>query len=244
LRLEISFPEARWLFLIIERVRRMFDLTADPREIAAHLSRDVLLSEQVRIAPGLRVPGCWDGFELAVRAILGQQISVAGASTLAGRLVQAFGERIDSAAGLTHLFPKPERLAEADVARIGLSSSRAETIRRLARHVAERRITFDALQDSNDFRSRLREIRGLGDWTVQYIAMRALGDPDAFPANDLGLMRAASMTSAREISRRAKTWRPWRAYAAMYLWQANGEKEQKRISAPANLKVRAAMLAG
>ena len=244
LQLEISFPEARWLFLIIERVRRMFDLTADPREIAAHLSRDVLLSERVRIAPGLRVPGCWDGFELAVRAILGQQISVAGASTLAGRLVQAFGERIDSAAGLTHLFPKPERLAEADVARIGLPSTRAETIRLLARHVAERRITFDALQDSNDFRSRLLEIRGLGDWTVQYIAMRALGDPDAFPANDLGLMRATSMTSAREISRRAETWRPWRAYAAMYLWQANGEKEQKRISALANLKVQAAVLAG
>ena len=244
LRLQISFPEARWLFQIIERVRRMFDLTADPREIAANLSRDVLLSERVRIAPGLRVPGCWDGFELALRAILGQQISVAGATTLAGRLVQAFGERINGASGLTHLFPQPERLAQADVARIGLPSARAETIRTLARHVTERRITFDALQDSHDFRSRLLEIPGIGDWTVQYIAMRALGDPDAFPASDLGLMRATSLKSAREITRRAEMWRPWRAYAAMYLWQAHGEKEEKRISALANLKVQAAMLTG
>jgi len=171
--------------------------------------------------PGLRVPGCWDGFELAVRAILGQQVSVAGAGTLAGRLVQAFGTRVSDNTSPTHLFPKPEQLAEANIARIGLPSARAETIRTLARQAANGQITFDAIQDSDDFRTRLREIPGVGDWTAQYIAMRALGDPDAFPANDLGLIRATSLRTARDIRQRAEQWRPWRAYAAMYLWQTN-----------------------
>jgi AraC family transcriptional regulator, regulatory protein of adaptative response / DNA-3-methyladenine glycosylase II len=219
---DISFPDPRWLFQIIERVRHIFDLTADPRDIAAHLSGDPFLAARVEAMPGLRVPGCWDGFELAVRAILGQQISVAGASTLAGRLAQTFGTRVSDNTPLTHLFPKPEQLAEANIAGIGLPSARAETIRALARQAADGRITFDATQDSDDFRSRLCEIPGVGDWTAQYIAMRALGDPDAFPANDLGLIRATSLQTARDICQRAEQWRPWRAYAAMYLWQING----------------------
>jgi len=202
-------------------VRRIFDLAADPRDIAAHLSADPFLAKRVEAMPGLRVPGCWDGFELAVRAILGQQVSVAGAGTLAGRLVQAFGTRVSDNTSPTHLFPKPEQLAEANIARIGLPSARAETIRTLARQAANGQITFDAIQDSDDFRTRLREIPGVGDWTAQYIAMRALGDPDAFPANDLGLIRATSLRTARDIRQRAEQWRPWRAYAAMYLWQTN-----------------------
>ena len=228
LHVEISFPEPTWLFQITERVRRMFDLTADPRDIAAHLSRDRFFAGRIRAMPGLRVPGCWDGFELAVRAILGQQVSVAGASTLAGRLADKFGTRISHDPPLTHLFPKPETLAEADIAQIGLPTARAETIRTLARKVALGEITFVAVQEIGEFQSRLLEIPGIGDWTVQYIAMRALGDPDAFPANDLGLMRATSLRTARDIRSRAEDWRPWRAYAAMYLWLTNGPTKKSR----------------
>lgn len=232
LRVEIVFPEPRWLFQIIERVRQMFDLTADPREISAHLSNDPFLATRVKAMPGLRVPGCWDGFELAVRAILGQQISLAGASTLAGRVVQAFGTKVSEDPSLTHLFPPAEQLVKADLARIGLPSARAETVRFLARNVATGRITFDSVQDIAEFRSRLMEIPGIGDWTAQYIAMRALGDPDAFPASDLHLVRSMALTSAREAARRAERWRPWRAYAAMYIWQtAGGQRPNPRAVA-------------
>ncbi len=226
LEVRISFPEPRWLFLIIERLRRMFDLGADPREIAAHLNADPLLALRIEAMPGLRVPGCWDGFELAVRAILGQQVSVAGASTLAGRLVRTFGTPINASPPLTHLFPTPKALAEADIARIGLPKKRAETIRALARAVSEGRIVFSLVANVEDFQSRLRELPGIGNWTAQYIAMRALGDPDAFPASDLGLLRGASLHHERALTRRAEPWRPWRAYAAMYLWQRTEEDER------------------
>jgi AraC family transcriptional regulator, regulatory protein of adaptative response / DNA-3-methyladenine glycosylase II len=243
LRVQISFPDARWLFQIIERVRHLFDLTADPREISAHLSRDPLLAERVKRIRGLRIPGSWDGFELAIRAILGQQISVAGASTLAGRLVERFGAKICDAPPLTHLFPQPEQLAEANVDQIGLPKARAETIRTFARHVTEGRISFDSVQDTEEFRSRLLEIPGIGDWTAQYIAMRTLNDTDAFPSGDLGLMRALSLSNARQIAQRAETWRPWRAYAAMYLWQTNGAKP-RRNRGLGKIKLQAAMFAG
>jgi AraC family transcriptional regulator of adaptative response / DNA-3-methyladenine glycosylase II len=220
LQVHISFPEPRWLFLIVERLRRMFDLGADPEEITAHLTADPQLTNRVEAMPGLRVPGCWDGFELAVRAILGQQVSVAGASTLAGRLVRAFGTQISGGPPpLTHLFPAAEDLAEADLARVGLPQKRAETIRALARAVHEGRIVLSSVANVEVFQSRLRELPGIGSWTAQYVAMRALGDPDAFPASDLGLLRGASMTNERELAQRAENWRPWRAYAAMYLWQ-------------------------
>lgn len=228
LEVRISFPEPRWLFLIIERVRQMFDLAADPREIAAHLIADPLLARRILAMPGLRVPGCWDGFELAVRAILGQQVSVAGASTLAGRLARTFGTRINASPALTHLFPTAEVLAEADVAVIGLPRKRAETIRALARAVSEGRIDFGSVDNIEEFRSRLKEIPGIGEWTVQYIAMRALGDPDALPAGDLGLLHGASLHHERELAQRAEAWRPWRAYAAMYLWQGTEEKEHEQ----------------
>jgi AraC family transcriptional regulator of adaptative response / DNA-3-methyladenine glycosylase II len=218
----ISFPEARWLFLIIERLRRMFDLGADPIEIAARLTGDSLLSTRIQAMPGVRVPGCWDGFELAVRAILGQQVSVAGASTLASRLVRTFGTQITASPPLTHLFPRPEVLAVGDVACIGLPKKRAETIRALARSVSEGRIDFASVANVQEFQSRLRELPGIGNWTAQYIAMRALGDPDAFPASDLGLLRGALSQNERELAQRAESWRPWRAYAAMYLWQGDG----------------------
>jgi AraC family transcriptional regulator of adaptative response / DNA-3-methyladenine glycosylase II len=223
LQVLISFPEPRWLFLIVERLRRMFDLGADPSEIAGHLTADRLLARRIEAMPGLRVPGCWDGFELAVRAVLGQQVSVAGANTLAGRLVRTFGTPIGASPPLTHLFPSPEVLAEADIARIGLPKRRAETICALARAVTEGRIDFSSVVHVEEFRRHLRELPGIGDWTSQYITMRALGDPDAFPAGDLGLLRGASLSNARELTQRAESWRPWRAYAAMYLWQGTDE---------------------
>lgn len=144
--------------------------------------------------------------------------------------MQTFGTPIVTSPPLTHLFPSPEVLAEADVARIGLPRKRAETIRALARAVSEGRIAFSSVDNTEEFQSRLREIPGIGDWTVQYIAMRALGDPDALPASDLGLLRSASFDHERELAQRAEAWRPWRAYAAMHFWQGTEEAEREERS--------------
>jgi AraC family transcriptional regulator of adaptative response / DNA-3-methyladenine glycosylase II len=217
--LRIHFPEPRWLFLIVEQVRRLFDLAAEPTEIALHLGSDPLLADRIAARSGLRVPGCWDGFELAIRAILGQQVTVRGATTLAGRLVRAFGTPIAVDEGLTYLFPPPEKLADADLSRIGLPRARAHCIRSLASAVCDGAIAFSGVSDVDDFRARFCELPGIGDWTAQYVAMRALGEPDAFPSSDLGLFHATGIHNARKLEERAQTWRPWRAYAAMYLWQ-------------------------
>jgi len=227
LEVHISYPEPRWLFLIIERVRRIFDLGADPHEISARLTADPLLAWRVESLPGLRVPGCWDGFELAVRAILGQQVSVKGATTLVGRLVQTYGTPIVAGPPLTHLFPTPQVLAEANIAHIGLPAKRAQSIRALAQAVADGQISFDSVYAADEFQSRLRELPGIGKWTAQYIAMRALSEPDAFPAGDLALLRSSKLGSERELTARAETWRPWRAYAAMYFWQVSDEIDIK-----------------
>ncbi len=219
LELQIDFPDARPLMTIVEKVRRLFDLRADPAEISTRLAGDSLLGPRVASRPGLRVPGAWNGFELAVRAILGQQVSVKGATTLAGRLVQAFGEPMDAGGGLTHLFPVPGALAEADCSVVGLPAARGETIRQLARSVARGEVEFGSAADLPGFIQRLKSLPGIGDWTAQYVAMRALGEPDAFPAGDLGLVRASGAASSRQLEQRAESWRPWRAYAAMHLWQ-------------------------
>jgi AraC family transcriptional regulator of adaptative response / DNA-3-methyladenine glycosylase II len=181
------------------------------------------MAARVERNPGLRVPGCWNGFELAIRTILGQQVSVKGATTLAGRLVKTFGQPFVASGGITHIFPEPQVLANARLSNIGLTTSRAETIRALARAVCDRKInekkiSFEGVSDSETFLTRLCEIPGIGHWTAQYIAMRALGEPDAFPSSDLGLLRALGLGSSRELERRSQAWRPWRAYAAMYLW--------------------------
>jgi AraC family transcriptional regulator of adaptative response / DNA-3-methyladenine glycosylase II len=183
LRATVRFAHLRSLPAIIARVRRVFDLAADPVTIGAHLSQDPVLAPLVAARPGLRVPGAWDGFELAVRAILGQQITVSAATSLAGKLVRAYGEKLaDPAAadvGLTHVFPTPKQLAGTD--------------------------------------------QRIGEWTAQYIAMRELREPDAFPAADIGLMRAMRDASGVRPSpaallAHAEGWRPWRAYAALHLW--------------------------
>ena len=220
LAVRVQFPDPAALFFIIERIRAMFDLNADWPRIVCSLRADPILRERIELHPGLRVAGCWNGFELATRAILGQQITVKGATELAGRLVKAFGQPFQAAGGVTYLFPSPEKLANADVARIGVPKARAETIRSLARDVAEGYISFERVADIDEFLARLSAIRGIGKWTAQYVAMRALGEPDAFPSGDVGLLRALGLASARELQSRFDAWRPWRAYAAMYLWSA------------------------
>ena len=226
LLVRLQFPNPRVLFFIIERIRAMFDLNADWTAIVEGLKTDPVLAAQVDADPGLRVPGCWNGFELAIRAILGQQVTVKGATVLAGRIASAFGKSFSGASDLTHLFPPAEVLAEASLASVGLTKSRAQTIRSLARAVCDGRIRFEAVADTDEFLTRFCEVPGIGRWTAQYVAMRALGEPDAFPSSDLGLLRALDLCDPRELDRRAESWRPWRAYAAMYLWRNGTQRAQ------------------
>lgn len=224
LLVRIDFPDPRSLFGIVERIRAIFDLNADWSSIVKTLCSDPTLSASMHADPGVRVPGCWNGFELAVRAILGQQVTVRGATSLAGRLATMFGKKFHGPNGLTHLFPAPEALAIAKLTSVGLTNARAETIRVLARAVRSDKIKFEGVVDSDEFLRQLCEIPGIGAWTAQYVAMRALGEPDAFPSSDLGLLRVLEMSSPRELERRAEPWRPWRAYAAMYLWRMAGRR--------------------
>jgi AraC family transcriptional regulator of adaptative response / DNA-3-methyladenine glycosylase II len=224
--LRIRYPHPRSLFLIVERVRRIFDLGADPNEISSHLRSDPWLAAHMGARGGRRVPGAWDGFELAVRAILGQQVTVRGATTLAGRLAREFGTKVKGYPGFTHLFPIATQLASANLTSIGLTKARAQTIRTFARAVVEGKISFSNT-DVEDFVSRFRALPGIGDWTAQYVAMRAFNEPDAFPASDLGLLRAAGLGNPKQLATKAEAWRPWRAYAAMYLWQTKKPLEEQ-----------------
>jgi AraC family transcriptional regulator, regulatory protein of adaptative response / DNA-3-methyladenine glycosylase II len=219
---------------IAERARRLFDLQADPAAIADSLEATALLRPLVRRRPGMRVPGAWDPFELAVRAILGQQISVRAATTLAGRLVQSFGapaQGIDLP-GLTHLFPRPEVLAVADLTAIGATTAQSRAVQALSRAIVQGELRLEAGPALDDFVDQITALPGVGPWTAHYVAMRALGEPDAFPAGDLGLRRAAAtgerMPTPRELERLAEKWRPWRAYAAMYLWSAAPSRQRSR----------------
>jgi AraC family transcriptional regulator of adaptative response / DNA-3-methyladenine glycosylase II len=191
-------------------------------QINAHLLSSPALAARVRRNPGLRVPGACDAFELAIRAVLGQQVSVAAATTLAGRLVERFGEPVEIGPELTHLFPRPEALADADVAAIGLPGARAATVRALAATVVNGSLHLDGACDLGESVKRLTALPGMGAWTAQYIAMRALAEPDAFPSGDLGLRRAlsdgAGPIAAAALEHIAEEWRPWRAYAALHLW--------------------------
>ncbi|MBT8101840.1 MAG: helix-turn-helix domain-containing protein [Gammaproteobacteria bacterium] len=216
------------LFSIVQRVRSLFDLDAATDDIAAVLSVDPVLKRLLKKNPGVRVPGSWDGFELAVRAILGQQVSVSAATTLAGRIAKRYGERIDvSIDGLpdtpNRLFPAPQKLVRARLENLGIIGSRARTIRSVASAVVDGTLCFDAAVAPDSFCETFKSIKGVGDWTAQYVAMRALKDPDAFPASDLGLLRAFDTAETErmkpaELLRRAEAWRPWRAYAALLLW--------------------------
>ena len=219
LTLRIERVRPARLLHVVSRVRRMFDLDADPLAIHSSLKRDPLLARFIKARPGLRVPGAWDPFELGIRAILGQQVSVAGASTLTARLAARFGHSVPfQIEGLTCTFPAAHELVDAELA-IGIPGSRAEAIREFARAVDSGSLAFDGVHDTATSVARLCAIRGLGPWTAQYIAMRALSDPDAFPAGDLALLRATGLKTPAQLERHAERWRPWRAYAAMHIWQ-------------------------
>ena len=224
----IQFPQVTALSSIVERLRRLFDLGAKAAEIDAHLQTSPYLAQSVAVLPGLRVAGAWDAFELSVRAILGQQVSVGAATTLAGRLVKTYGEPLAIASGaetasdLQFVFPRPTVLANADLTAIGLTRSRAQAISALAAAVVNTPNLLQAFTDLEAAIQTLCQLPGIGEWTAHYIVMRALHEPDAFPATDLGLLRAMGQDKTpitkNQLLAIAETWRPWRAYAAMHLW--------------------------
>ena len=230
---EVSSPLAPALMTIAARARRMFDSDADPIAIGAHLAQDPLLAPRVASRPALRVMGAFDPFEWAIRAVLGQQISVRGARTIAGRLLAQFGVPLgrvgrDGDEGApAFAWPDAARLAEAKeeaLASIGLTRARARTVASVARAVAGGALSLDRGADPAVVRAALLAVPGVGPWTAQYIEMRALGWPDAFPAGDLGLRKALGGISTAECEARAERWRPWRAYAAAHLWKGLSEE--------------------
>ena len=230
LQATLRFPKVQAWPAVIARVRRVFDLAADPAVIAAHLSEDPDLAPLVAARPGLRAPGAWDGFELSVRAVLGQQITVHAARMLAGKITAGYGSPLaDEAAnliGLTHFFPSPSQLAQADVETLAMPRSRGRALVGLAAAAAADPELFGARRSLDEAVAELRALPGIGEWTAQYIAMRALREPDAFPSADIGLMRALEgpgglRPTAAQLLARAERWRPWRAYAASHLWAAD-----------------------
>jgi AraC family transcriptional regulator of adaptative response / DNA-3-methyladenine glycosylase II len=235
---EIRFPKLKALPAVIARIRRVFDLTADPGLIGAHLSLDPRLAPLVAARPGLRAPGAWDGFEMAVRAILGQQITVTAARNLAAKLVATYGEPIEDASaaklGLSRVFPTPQRLVGADIAALGMPQARGAALEALARTVAADPTIFTPRADLESAIAALSALPGIGAWTAQYIALRELREPDAFPHADIGLLRAMAdetgvRPSAEALLQYSQRWRPWRAYAAQHLWAADAAQPiQKR----------------
>jgi AraC family transcriptional regulator, regulatory protein of adaptative response / DNA-3-methyladenine glycosylase II len=233
LLVRMQLPALARLAQIMDRVRRIFDLSADPIRISGDLGVDPVLRTAVRSFPGLRIPGAWDPFELMVRAVLGQQVSVKAASTLAGRMVQKFGKPIVRKAPslITHIFPDAKTLSNADLHAIGLTAARAQTVRNIASAACDGKLPLDSSSGLDAVVKSLTAIGGIGEWTAQYIAMRAFGEPDALPEGDLGLRRAlsngGSLMAAAALRRMAERWRPWRAYAAMYLWRSLGAKHHQ-----------------
>lgn len=235
LALTIRFPDVKAFASIVERVKRVFDLGADIGTISGHLRSDPDLSWRLGARPGLRVPGAWDGFELAVRAVLGQQITVVAARQLAGKLVARFGTPLEpvaqtSCTELCVVFPTATSLMTAEFAVLGMPQARARTLATLAAEVASDPGLFNADRDPAVVIDRLKALPGIGEWTAQYVAMRALREPDAFPAADIGLQRALMAANGRrpsagELLSMAERWRPWRAYAAQYLWTCGARRE-------------------
>jgi AraC family transcriptional regulator of adaptative response / DNA-3-methyladenine glycosylase II len=222
MEVRLSGTLARAVPPVLASVKRLFDLSCDPAAVAAALGP--LAADR----PGLRLPGAVDGFELAVRAVLSQQITVPAAQTIAGRFAATFGDPIEtSTAALFALFPSPERVASLRPSRIaaaGIVSSRANAIVALARRVADGALRLEPGADLESTLDHLRGLPGIGEWTAQYIAMRALSWPDAFPHTDYGVLQAMGTRSAREALARAQAWQPWRAYAVMHLWKSLEDK--------------------
>jgi AraC family transcriptional regulator of adaptative response / DNA-3-methyladenine glycosylase II len=229
---EITCDHVPALPVIASRLRRVFDLDADTEAIAAHLSRDRTLAPIVRRQPGLRTPGGWDAFEVAIRAILGQQISVVAARGLAAKLVALSTKSLALAhisltdTALTHAFPTPQQVLVADLGALGMPAARRATIVALARAAIDQPDLFEVANSLEESIGRLRSIPGIGEWTAQYIALRGLHHPDAFPASDIGILRNAerlfgNVLSPAQLLARSEQWRPWRGYAAQHLWSAS-----------------------
>ncbi len=215
-------PTAAVVEEVARGVRRVFDLDADPAAVAEQLGKDRRLAPLLAARPGLRIAGAFDPFEMAVRGIVGQQISVKGAVTLLGRIAGAHGEPLNDPGGLTRIFPGPEVLAGVDLAPHGLTRARAAAVRAIAGALREGALTLEPAGTLEETVARLVALPGIGPWTAQYVAMRALGEKDAFVAGDLGvrkaLARGKELPSVAEVTRRAERWRPYRAYAVMQLW--------------------------
>ena len=224
IRLEVHSSNLACLMQVVWRVRRMLDLDADPLKLEALFCADTVLGRAWLRHPGVRVPVCWDAFEFAVRAIVGQLVSVGVATRLMGRIADAFSEDLALPApkGVERTFPGPCRLQNADLRGCGLTSNKAAAIAALARMVANKTFNLETTPDLDTFIQQCMSLRGIGEWTAQTIAMRGIGDPDAFPVGDLGIVNALSVNGRRlkpaHIRKMAERWRPWRAYAAMLLW--------------------------
>jgi len=211
---------------LVMRLRRLFDLDAQPQAIGAHFSDDPLIGPLVKQRPGLRIPGAFDGFELAIRAILGQQVSVKGATTIAGRLVEAYGDQVTTPGENwpSYLFPEPQTLVRDDLGKLGMPRTRGDTLSTVAKAVVGGDVALHPGVNVSEMVAALTSLKGIGEWTASYVALRALGDPDAFPSGDLGLQKAAALNSeklsAKALSATAENWRPWRGYAALHLWSS------------------------
>jgi AraC family transcriptional regulator of adaptative response / DNA-3-methyladenine glycosylase II len=247
LRATVRFPHLGALPVIIARIRRMFDLSAEPGAINEVLSADPVLAPHVSARPGLRVPGGWNGFEIAVRAILGQQVTLKAGTLLAARAVSTFGEKVIgelAVSGLTHAFPRPGRLQTDSVARLGMPRARAAALAGVAAAVEANPRLFDPCRDLEEAVARLCELPGIGEWTAQYIAMRALGESDAFLAGDVALQRLFGGQEARPdaamLLAHAERWRPWRAYAVLHLWMSDSAPLAKAKSKNENTPALAA----
>ncbi len=218
LRVSVSASLARALPPVLSRIKALMDLACNPVEVAQ------ALGALAKKHPGLRVPGAFDGFEVAVRAILGQQVTVAAARTVAGRFAAAFGDRVDTPFdSLTTAFPTAERVAAVPygrIAKLGMPGARARTVITLAREVADGKLVLMPNADIEATLDKLRALPGIGEWTAQYIAMRALAWPDAFPHTDVGVMKALNLSNPKRVLAAGEAWRPWRAYAVMHLWQS------------------------
>jgi AraC family transcriptional regulator of adaptative response / DNA-3-methyladenine glycosylase II len=230
LEVSIRFPDVKSLPAIVARVRRQFDLGADIETIDQHLSTDPALARLVTLRPGLRAPGGWDGFEIAVRAVLGQQITVAAARRLAGELVKLHGRSVPQASrihpALLQVFPGAVRLVSAASIGLGMPGARLATLKAVAEAAVADANLFRPFGGVDETVARLKAIRGIGEWTAQYIALRAVREMDAFPATDIGLLRGAASIDGTAVTPahlldRAESWRPWRAYAAQHLWAAD-----------------------
>lgn len=222
LALRVHVDGGAMLPAIVGRVRALFDLDAAPALIGRRFARDPVLAAAWRSHPGIRAPGAWDPFELAVRAIVGQQVSVRAATTLAGRMADTFGSPVVLDATLSRLFPTPAQLTDAPLERLGVMPARAAAIRGLARAVTEGAVKLESERPGEprgDLVGALQQLPGIGPWTAAYIAMRAYRDADALPTGDLVLRQATGAATARELETLSQRWRPWRAYAVMLLWQ-------------------------